>query len=958
MRCRLLLTVVVLLTSLASAQERKEMRILYDFESATDLESIKPPDNNITFDIVQDNGVTHGDKCCRVVFKKGGESSFFLSSEQIKNWSKFDYFAVDVYSEREEKVRMVLEFMDAHSKPNDYPTRCTFDEIHGTFENNIIKQGKNTIVFEINHAKRNNKEGREWQELEANDKMAMDALTKVKLFVVPPEGSDLTLWIDNMRLLQEDALGGKMKIELPAGAKAFGFGNGARPNFAAVPAGTKYDDAKGFGFTSGNVENCGKHWPDALTGDGVFDPRGGEFSVDVKLPDGEYCALLAAGMAINPAVKTPHFFLKIGAETICDEKPGEEVLNSEKYLFRFMNTQYSERENALFLDYIDRMYPVFEKKVKVENGKLTVSAANHFLAALIVLPAAQEAEFKKLAATIRAERIHIFYSGLRLEPQKKPQKKDGDGAYLCYVPDQTREIGPASAPSDAERAGKSIDLAAAPGQRLTFRVAVTPFENLGKCRLALSALKGPAEIPVSAARIYFQDYRVRGEGVGESALMPSAEINIEKGVSWCWWAWLKVPDDAKPGEYSAMATITPANGAPATLPVKLTVYPIKLEDNLPYSFGMYYNVPNSKKLAAEQLEFMREIGLNAVEGEGLSVTAVSNDAATVQFDTSEYELAKAAGMGRSPEQFSILYTLSSLRSIGRKMGYSGDKLDANPGFETTDPHFKALSLDFAKKAAPLLKQCPIPVLAWSVDEPRETPNPWNRTLLHTNMINDWLHEGGIFPVKVTPMGDTQGGKDYTPLVDHTDVIATHAGKGSEKLMTLAIEKKKILWLYNTGMDRLSWGFYNWRVGSKGRWEWHFCFWGPGTNNGYVNGEEWYNPFTLPDGFAPHAPANNRGAMLFKSVYLTASEGITDCAYITTLEKVIAAADGNAAKAATVAKAREFLDGLKKKIPFLPDVQGIASAAEGAAVGKGLSSRDAEFCEDWRRQIAAFLIELK
>src|SRR6185295_7103987 len=121
------------------------------------------------------------------------------------------------------------------------------------------------------------------------------------------------------------------------------------------------------------------------------------------------------------------------------------------------------------------------------------------------------------------------------------------------------------------------------------------------------------------------------------------------------------------------------------------------------------------------------------------------------------------GMGRSPEQFSVINTLPAMRTIGRKMGYSGDKLDANPGFELDDPRMKALFVDFAHKAVPLMKNAPVPLCAWSVDEPRETPNPWNRTLVHTNRINDWLHEGGVFPVKVTPMGDTQGGKDYTPL---------------------------------------------------------------------------------------------------------------------------------------------------------------------------------------------------
>ena len=225
---------------------------------------------------------------------------------------------------------------------------------------------------------------------------------------------------------------------------------------------------------------------------------------------------------------------------------------------------------------------------------------------------------------------------------------------------------------------------------------------------------------------------------------------------------------------------------------------------------------------------------------------------------------------------------------------------------------------------------------------------------------DWLKEGGIEQTFTTPMGDMQSGRDYTSLVDHATIISTHAGPGSEKLMRLTPQKNKTLWLYNTGMDRLSWGFYNWRVSSAGRWEWHWCWAeGSGESPGYLNDEEWYNSFTGKWGytsFAPH-PANP-GGFLFQSLFLTCCDGITDTAYLVTLEKALAAAQAQPEKAALVAKAKEFLAKLKNDIPFLPSVRGIASAAEGALVGKGLESAAAAQCENWRRQIAEFLIQLQ
>ena len=154
-------------------------------------------------------GVTSGKNCCRVLGKAGGGlSTMTLDGEKLKNWGDFDYFAFDVCTEREEKQPMSFELWDAASK--NYHTRCSD-------EGKTVKQGKQTMIFPINRAKRNGKEGRDWNELEPQDKIQMNALSKVKIFFTPPKsGGDLVFWVDNFRILQEDALGGKMKIEVPA----------------------------------------------------------------------------------------------------------------------------------------------------------------------------------------------------------------------------------------------------------------------------------------------------------------------------------------------------------------------------------------------------------------------------------------------------------------------------------------------------------------------------------------------------------------------------------------------------------------------------------------------------------------------------------------------------------------------------------------------------------------------
>src|SRR5207253_6294050 len=100
----------------------------------------------------------------------------------------------------------------------------------------------------------------------------------------------------------------------------------------------------------------------------------------------------------------------LGDQTLVDDMTKGDEFFGEKYLYRFLKTQYSERPNALYFDFIDRMYPVYETKVKLTGGKLIIDSTNHFLAALIIMPAAEEAAFKKLSADIRAERMKTFYA--------------------------------------------------------------------------------------------------------------------------------------------------------------------------------------------------------------------------------------------------------------------------------------------------------------------------------------------------------------------------------------------------------------------------------------------------------------------------------------------------------------------------------------------------------------------
>ena len=936
---------VALLGSVLTGRAAQDnIRGLFDFENDTDIAAISKGSQNATFDLSQDDGVTSGKRCCRMTFKKGGDyGEINLTGDNVKGWSGYDYFAMDVNNLGDDRTSLTLELWDAQSK--DYATRCGLP-----FQ---VVPGKQTVLIPINRAKRNGKEGRSWNELETKDKIDMKNLAKVKIHFTTPKNHDLVWRVDYIRLMKEDALGLKIDVKLPEGTRAFNFG--AAPDlqgFSVVRAATAFDGANGFSSNKGELKECGKRWPDPLAGNGIYSPSGRPFTFETALPDGDYLVWLIAGPVIRTDIPSPKYLLKVGDKILFEDQPDAATLHGEKYIFRFMQTIYSQRPHALWQDFIGRMYPVHQVAVKVTGGKLTVAACNFELCAMAILPAAQKSAFDAMTRALEQERLRVFTASLPTSQPKPVTKGAGDGDLVAFIPADTAVVLPQTGPSAAERQVKEYDLAAAAGQNLIFRVAITAFADGQTITVTPPTLSGPGTIPASATRVLFQNFRQRGIDAVECGLLPTDTVPLESGVTRCFWMWMQVPKDAKPGAFAGNVVLS-AGTSKITFPVKLQIYPFTLEDNLPYAFGMWYgmNKPadesQTRRVIKEQLTFMREIGFTGVDASGPDANG--------HMDTYLIDLARESGLGRNPRQMSMTSTLGMGRALAKTRLGLGEQEDRQPGCEFDHPEFHGMFLESARKFGAFQKQCPLPLAVQSVDEPREIPNPWNRNLAHTDLYADWLHEAGVNQVFVTPMGDGDAAKDYTVLVDHHDIISTHAGPRSEKLMTLTLQKGKTLWLYNIGMDRLSWGFYNWRVGSAGRWEWHFCFSDHGADNGYVN-EEWYNPFTGLDGSAPRAPyATQKGAMLFKSRFLTVADGITDTAYLVTLEQRLA--KGNA-KPETVQKARALLDAIRSEIPFLPVVAGMEGADSGALVGGGIKAPASAKCETWRREIGELLIELK
>jgi hypothetical protein len=923
-----------------ASEGAKDQRLIYGFENPSEAaELTRSAEEGTSIEVAQDKGVSQGKGAIRIVGKKGGGfADFRFDNRVIKNWSKFDYVAVDVFTEDEHPYGIYLELWDGRTK--NFRTRCTYRK--------FTKAGKQTLLYQITRARRNEKERVNWERLAPEDKMQKDALTRVKMFFVTRKDRDAVLWLDNIRLIKGDP------TKAPAGSSE-------QPKPVVV-------NTKSFGFLSTKgLKNGGKGWPDLLAG--TFVTSSGKMEFKAGAPNGKYRAWLCSGPIIKGNMTNRRYLLQLNGQTILDDSPTSEEFSSEKYLYRFLWTQYSEKPNALWENYISRMYPANELDIEVKDGLVSLSAVNHFISSLILIPHAKANEFASMAASVRKIRIEKFYKTFYSPKQKKPAKKQGDGDYVLYVPDDWKGTAPWTEPSETESRRTQIVAAGAPGQRVVMRIAVMPFADLGECSLNLSDLTGPGTIPKSAIKGHFLNYRSNGQGVREMALLPRLTLQMEKAITQCFWLWTEIPPDAPTGKYKATFTFQPGKGQATDIPLSLEVYSFKLDDILPVSYGMYYGGRSNPRLPAavrrkvlkEQLRWMRHIGFTAVPAYGASVAGVNRRAKQVRmrFDSTFYDLAKEVGMGRHPEQTLMATSLGVGRAIGRRLpGSIGAKVDQNPGIELRQPGFRELFINAMTQYQAFIEKTGMPVAMEIVDEPREVPNPWNRNLADTINYGDMLHQVKGIRTFVTPMGDTQSGKDYTSLVDHADIISVHAYKSSKRMMQKTKEKGKTLWLYNTGMDRFSWGFYNWRVESKGRWEWHFNWVSDSTAGGYP-GREWYNPFTGLHGYAPNAPYHKYpGGMLYQSAYLNVSEGINDYAYLTTLLTAIEANRQAGKNAETIKKAEAFLAALRRVIPEFPNVKGLVNETDGALVGMGIQDSARTKAQQWRAKIAEYLKVLK
>jgi len=189
---------------------------------------------------------------------------------------------------------------------------------------------------------------------------------------------------------------------------------------------------------------------------------------------------------------------------------------------------------------------------------------------------------------------------------------------------------------------RPIRLAGARNGAFSGEVVVGSPDPLRGLKAVAGALTGPGTIPASAVQVRYA-LPDKDTGLQFEILSPTApaEVAADKGGAlMSVWVTVKVPADAKPGEYKGAVTLSAEGAAPVTVPVELNVAAWTMPDSKdfvshvgltqsPESVAMRYHVPlwsdEHWKLLDRSFELLAEAGADDVFITALRRTHFGNE---------------------------------------------------------------------------------------------------------------------------------------------------------------------------------------------------------------------------------------------------------------------------------------------------------------------------------------------
>ncbi|HUV39695.1 MAG TPA: hypothetical protein VMY39_08765, partial [Planctomycetota bacterium] len=893
----------------------KAARLVTGFEDADEIKRMEFEGSTASL-TNQPERVTQGKAALAVTFSKTSPWPGFriVDAPLLSGWAGYDQLTMDVFNLTDRKFGITFRFDDART--DRYEMRAHAEA--------ILQPGKNSVVILLKALRRENGEPFDLSTLKA---------------VIPHLGKsdeDVHLVFDNWTLRTDE--GATVDVE---NAHLFDFGGEATVTFSGfvkVTDKTRFTAAKGYGFVNTQgLSGSGRGMPDDLAGDHV---AGRDLHFRVKVPDGEYritCIVgnASAGYAVNVASGDSRVSFRKQAPAFWSADGAWRGIDDDYYPDKDMWTAYIEPD-----------YPMHTGTVTVADGQVELTGSAQ-LAALVVYPVAQEAKMKPLLDEMLKRRREQFareYCTVEVPkskvPEPTPTAAQQAAGLIVFYPHRMTAIYPTVVPT-ADTMKTKLQMSAARAQREQDCFAVYPLRPFAQCTFLATDLTGPAGAVIGASRVDVRLTRYMERKVSDATFSPKPTQLVRRSTKLYpkftrqYWVIVDVPADAKAGVYRGEVRL---EGNPLVkVPVELEVYPFELPAKSRCTFAFYYSNPfgeSRMREAGKTLEQMLEPeivdmtrhGLNAMQVPLPAMRGVANE--RIRLDWSELEVyVKLMKKHRMCADNPVMwYSLSFGRFLMRQAGP-----EYSPGFNT-------ILKNTIAEADAWWKERGFEMLWWVVDEPREQAiNPWNRNLDGTLKYLRLYREVPGVKTSVTPMGDESHGTDYTPMIPLQDIIQTHPWDRSAK--TIAEAQKPgppLLWLYNAGTDRLSYGMYVWKLRALGRWQWHYQWadtsWLP------FEGDHWAAVYPSPEGPVPTL------------AYELVAMGIVDYKYIELLENTMTEAKR---KGIPTTSAEKLLREIETEIPQWP----VSGLADGTDVGAAYEGNVNVRLDVWRDKLAREIIRL-
>ncbi len=771
----------------------------------------------------RDQTISSEGKYSLKISKKGYYNLRFKDA-LMKDWSGYDFVALDVYNENKEIVPFALSLGDGKSK--GYWTQINHHTSLGSGWNYLRLSLKEYI------GERGSVKVKRYLDLKNLKKGYFDIMADSKRELKSP------LYIDNIRLLK------LQPPQVPEGIIAIDFVHKKHqvyPGFIPVTSHLKYHPKAGIGFKETQIwKSHDSFYADTLHRDAIL-INNGKFLVNLK--NGSYYVVLVADyLGYWDIPFWQYRKITIQGETVREQRRSgiydfiESTLRFEKVIPGPKTSPYQTYLKAIF-------NPIL-KKVRVKRGILEIGCIGDTsgigLNSLIIFPAEKKSVGHKFLKKLDQYQQQEYENLVRKVDSPRKQKKslsakERKNGFYSAVRWATELIKPGD---ELPSLSTKINLDGGVKERPAVSILVRNITSKSKkLKIKISQLKSSKGLKISSKSFnvgygvnHFMSHSANHETyeLAPRVLrkMPAKGITLSPQLSQMIWLQLPITKKMKPGLYKGRVKIEVGKNS-ESIPLTVRVHPYTLpEVDFPVGFfglnPIYFSyfkhkaIPYREKiLRAEALKMIRERGFTTWSG--LPVGGVQKKGAKWFLKVNQIDelMKQAKRLGFNQPIFS--YGGSFFKDLVR---YPKNKAFKELGPTRYHQTMNRL-LDYRQRSLKWL-----PIIYTFSDEATGYSNKWEQDLVFARKLKQYypsLQRGG-FSHMIEP-----GKKGYELNLAFSN--GSYGNMNFDYAAKLKEQNKK--WgLYNLAVSpfkagRFSWGeglFIARKLGLNHRLEWHFALW--------------------------------------------------------------------------------------------------------------------------------------